>query len=262
MKINLTTPPILAFFPPIVLLAPKVVVTYILLAGLIFLLFISARRNLRQFTYKKIFFVGLLLPSLVMTLASEEKSEILRYVPLLLMILLYPFKGIQKKHVKTTIGITLAFMILIQIAIGLDYSLAINLRETFYPVEKIIWKSGVFSSGLSIRENRMGGIYYNPNVMGSLTVLSGIIFYVVDKPYKIISIKNISWLIVGLSVILSGSRTAMAVFFMFSYFLVEQHIVQLEKSIYILRTLVFLLLLIFITPNMWLVYEYQLLICL
>ena len=183
---------------------------------IISLILISQYRNILNAKYfqVKVILLVILLPGLVMTI-YKDFEEVIRFMPILLMILMFPYSYIKinlRKILITSI-VVLIYIIATQYLIGINNSSIINLRNTYYPMETNIWNYGYLGEDSYVfdRQLRFGGIFYNPNVCAS-----NVFMYFACSIYALNSIDNplskkIIFLLVVFftfySLFLTGSRT-------------------------------------------------------
>lgn len=142
-------------------------------------------------------------------------TQVLRLIALVILFWTYPIKyDLQKRHL-TVLVIVGFYLIAMQIGKTLGIPALNNFVETYYPVEKNYWGTNEFDSVSEIFagfSNRLGGIYYNPNVMGqSVLILYVAIIIGLIKHFSRLFVFVVT-LVFFLSILLTGARTAMAVF--------------------------------------------------
>jgi len=146
-----------------------------------------------------------------------------RLIELLFLILLFPINFNPPKFFKISLYITLAYLLVTQIGMTLNISLINSYVDKYYPIEMNYWGVNEYDSAseaLSQLNNRLAGIYYNPNLMGQSILLLYLILLILNfKENANNSFLNLFLLVVCLiSITLSGSRTALITFFITNVF--------------------------------------------
>lgn len=180
-----------------------------------------------------------------------EINEYIRYLSLLIIFLFFPFNvKISNKILIRIIFSTGILIVFFQLGSAYGISAINNLIHRFYPIDIDIWASQSINSisGLNIDGlySRFGGIYYNPNIMGQNIVLWCILFVnIIDlnrhklRGFRFYVIGTYS--ITALSVIISGSRTAMVVFS--AFILIKYFYFIKKKKILVLLFVIFAIIL-------------------
>ena len=202
--------PIISFMLFVVYLFPKNI-AYYTIPVLFAIIFIFDYKNIiRNIGIKTIFITPLFL-SLLHSIVVTGTQDIIRYLPIILMILLCRYKGISFKYVTFITTVITVILISTQIAIALDMSVVTELRNYLYPIEKDVWAVGVSELNLEFnRSKRYGGIYYNPNVLGQMLVFSYLFILLSDLK---LPIKFLLSSFILMSLLLTGSRTAIIIYF-------------------------------------------------
>tara|TARA_Y100000389_G_scaffold143669_1_gene141970 strand:+ start:10965 stop:12107 length:1143 start_codon:yes stop_codon:yes gene_type:complete len=175
--------------------------------------------NKISFGNTKIIILALITPGIMLT-ALNSTQELLRFVVILILLLGFPFTGFRfnKKLIMNFCSLILIYLIFTQIFIGLEVDWLISFRGTWYPHEYASifdWQAFInLSEDKSISEiigkYRLGGLFYNPNVLGIVVLLY---FFIFDACYLKKENKNkfiylFIFLIVLFSLFLTFSRTA------------------------------------------------------
>ncbi len=169
-------------------------------------------------TNKKII-LTLITPGIMLT-ALNSTQDLLRFVVLLILLLGFPFAGFRfnKKLIMNFSSLILIYLIFTQIFISLENDWLISFRGTWYPHEYahiFDWQAFINLSEYKtlseiIGKYRLGGLFYNPNVLGIVVLLY---FFIFDACYFEQENKNkliylFIFLIVLFSLLLTFSRTA------------------------------------------------------
>lgn len=144
-------------------------------------------------------------------------SQLVRFIELLILIQLFPNKfKISPLFVKF-LFLILFFLVFTQFAMTLNISIITKLVDKIYPVEINYWGSNDYenvSEAFSQLNNRLAGIYYNPNLMGQSVLLLYVLILISILKDNIskVKIQFILFIICLISIVLSGSRTALITF--------------------------------------------------
>ncbi len=202
--------PIISFMLFVVYLFPKSLAYYMTPLLFTIILIFYYKNILRNF-YVKFMFLVVLIISLLYTFSISGAQEIIRYVPIMLMIFMFPYKGISLKYVTPSTVVIVSILIFTQVAIALDISVVTELRNYLYPIENDFWSVSVSEFNIEFsRDKRYGGIYYNPNVLGQLLTLAYLLILLSDLK---LSTKSLLSVFVLIGLLLTGSRTAIMVYF-------------------------------------------------
>ena len=207
MKINKNTIPLIAIIIPFIYLTPKSI-SYLFIPILLLILSVIHSDIIYKFFYKKITLLFFLSLSLFFVIATSSNPNIIRYIPILMLITLFNYKNISTSHISKVVIASTLLLITSQIGIAYDISFFINVRNNFYPIELDLWSAEHLSSGFSFRESRYGGIYYNPNVMGQMLSILLVTSLLAEQNMRLKAIISSAIII---SIILTGSRTALIV---------------------------------------------------
>ena len=194
--------------------------------------------NKISFDKSKIIILALLTPGIILT-AINSTQDLLRFVVLLFILLGFPFTEFKsnKKLIMNFSLLILIYLIFTQIFISFGINWLISFRDNWYPHEYSYifeYKSYIdFNKDENIIElignYRLGGLFHNPNVLGSVVLL---FFFIYDACYFKQENKNkliylFIVIIVLFSLLLSFSRTAIIGFV--TYYFVKN--VNLKKLI-------------------------------
>jgi len=196
----------------------------VIVSTTLLILRILVTRNIFYFIKKKVLIILLFTPGIIFAIFTSSEN-LIRFVPVLLLVLGFPFYGfkIKAKPIMILAISILVYFIATQTLLAFGNSILLNFREVWYPTEF----DGVFNYGtvdtlfFTPEEFRAGGLYYNPNVTASVILLYYLIFsasfqYISEnsinfskkKPFM----KNILYLIVlgfvSVSLFFTSSRTA------------------------------------------------------
>ena len=197
----------------------------VIISTALLVLRILGSRNIFYVFKKKLLIVLLFVPSIVLATFNSPEN-LIRFVPVLLMILGFPFYDfkIRARPIKILSIYIIIYFIVTQVLLALGNFTLLNFREVWYPDEYgQVWNYGfVDSIVLSLGQFRAGGLYYNPNVLASVIILYYFIFsassqYAEQSDINLSKKKNIARKImnifilalVSFSLLFTGSRTAM-----------------------------------------------------
>lgn len=198
-------------------------VSNFLIFGNLFFLSLLSISSLKRFAVVKGgITVIILFPFFIGILTQVEINQILRFLALLLLFLTYPIHIQFNRIHYLIIGGLIVYLLVMQIGCALQIPLFYDFRAENYPPEQNLWGDNAvegieaFLGGL--KDVRLPGIYYNPNIMGqSLVIIYGFIFiYLFEK------INNGYYypLFIGFffSILFTGSRTSMAAYLVMNSF--------------------------------------------
>lgn len=166
--------------------------------------------------------------SFVLAITTElDFNQVIRLLSLVILFWTYPIKyNLNKKHIWILIAVGF-YLIGTQVGKTLGIPLLNNFIDANYPIEKNVWGDNEFDAVSEIFSgfgNRLGGIYYNPNIMGqSILILYVIIIISLLRNFS----RPFSFVIAGLfflSILLTGGRTAMITFIFVNIFLFRREI--------------------------------------
>ncbi len=207
MKINKNTIPLTATIIPFIYLTPKSV-SYLFIPILLLVFSVIHSDTIYKFFYSKLALLFFLSSSFFFVIATSSNPDLIRYAPILMIITLFNYKNIYTAHISKVAIASVFLLITSQIGIAYDISFFTNVRNDFYPIELDLWSAEHLSSGFSFRESRYGGIYYNPNVMGQMLSLLLVTLLLAEQNIKL---KIIISSAIIISIVLTGSRTALIV---------------------------------------------------
>jgi len=196
----------------------------VIISTALLLLRILSSRNI-FYVLKKLLIILLFIPGVVLVIFNSP-DNLIRFVPILLMILGFPFYDfkVRARPIKILSFYIIIYFIVTQVLLALGNSSLLNFREVWYPNEYgYVWNYGFVDSIVSsLGQFRAGGLYYNPNVLASVIVLYYFIFSASSQYTEQSSINfskkkintrkiiNIFMLVlVSFSLFFTGSRTAM-----------------------------------------------------
>ena len=196
----------------------------VIISSALLLLRILSSRNI-FYVLKKLLIILLFIPGVILAIFNSP-DNLIRFVPILLMILGFPFYDfkVRARPIKILSFYIIIYFIVTQVLLALGNSSLLNFREVWYPNEYgYVWNYGFVDSIVSsLGQFRAGGLYYNPNVLASVIVLYYFIFSASSQYTEQSSINfskkkintrkiiNIFMLVlVSFSLFFTGSRTAM-----------------------------------------------------
>ena len=196
----------------------------VIVSSALLLLRILSSRNI-FYVLKKLLIILLFIPGVVLVIFNSP-DNLIRFVPILLMILGFPFYDfkVRARPIKILSFYIIIYFIVTQVLLALGNSSLLNFREVWYPNEYgYVWNYGFVDSIVSsLGQFRAGGLYYNPNTLASVIILYYFIFYASSQYIEQSSINfskkkintrkiiNLFMLaLVSFSLFFTGSRTAM-----------------------------------------------------
>lgn len=213
-------------------------ISNIVLSILVLLLFAVNFKSVKMYmTYKLLIFCGMIFSILVGTILLEE-VDFQRLLILLLILFSFPYEiYFSENSYKVLIGIAI-YLFILQIGTGLGIGPISSYVSSFYPIDDNIWKYGDIERLSDFKNNRFGGVFYNPNIMGqSMLLLYGVIVkYILDNSKIRNSILIFSLFVV--SITLTGSRTAMVTFIILNFFIFRKYITA-KSLIFIILPILF-----------------------
>ena len=190
----------------------------VIVSTALLILRILSTPNLSYLFKKKLLILLLFIPSIVIT-TFDSPEELIRFVPVLLLVFGFPFYGfkVQARPIMILSICILAYFIVTQYFIAVGNTAFINFREVWYPsIYSEVWNYGSVDEVINAyRAFRAGGLYFNPNTLANVTVLYYLIYSVSSKykqqkniNFSKIKILNLFILIsVFFSIYFTGSRT-------------------------------------------------------
>ena len=192
----------------------------VIVSTALLILRILSTPNLSYLFKKKLLILLLFIPSIVIT-TFNSPEELIRFVPVLLLVFGFPFYGfkVQARPIMILSICILAYFIVTQYFIAVGNTAFINFREVWYPsIYSEVWNYGSVDEVINaFRAFRAGGLYFNPNTLANVTVLYYLIYSVSSKykqqkniNFSKIKILNLFILIsVVFSIYFTGSRTSL-----------------------------------------------------
>jgi hypothetical protein len=196
--------------------------TFLILFLLFILMILNLRLNKNQIKSKlPLLFVFILCVPLSFT-DNFLLNQFIRLLELLSLILLFPINFIPPRRFQLFLFIILGYLIFTQIGMTLNISSIKSFVDKFYPIDINYWGTNEYDSAteaLSQLNNRLAGIYYNPNIMGQSILLLYVLLLIIilkedDTNYKKLSIFSICLI----SITLSGSRTALITYILLNMY--------------------------------------------
>ena len=190
----------------------------VIVSTALLILRILSSRNLLYLIKKKFLILLLFVPSIIIT-TFNSPEELIRFVPVLLLVFGFPFYGfkVQARPIMIFSICIIVFFVITQYFIAVGNTVVINFREVWYPsIYSEVWNYGSVDEVINAyRAFRAGGLYFNPNTLANVTVLYYLIYSVSSKykqqkniNFSKIKILNLFILIsVFFSIYFTGSRT-------------------------------------------------------
>lgn len=175
-----------------------------------------------QLLFKGFLVTFIFSPLIIGILTGVEVNQIIRFVALFLLFITYPFKVNFERLHYLILGVVASYLFLMQIGCALQIPLFIDFRELNYPPEQNLWGAnaveGVEAFLGGLRDVRLPGIYYNPNIMGqSFLILYVFLFvFIYENPNRALFFSL--FFIFFLSILFTGSRSTMASFLFINSF--------------------------------------------
>jgi hypothetical protein len=167
-----------------------------------------------QLLFKGFLVTFIFSPLIIGILTGVEVNQIIRFVALFLLFITYPFKVNFERSHYLILGAVASYLFLMQIGCALQIPLFIDFRELNYPPEQNLWGAnaveGVEAFLGGLRDVRLPGIYYNPNIMGqSFLILYVFLFvFIYENPNRALFFSL--FFIFFFSILFTGSRSTMA----------------------------------------------------
>lgn len=158
---------------------------------------------------KIIIILFMLIPVIGSLMYGVSIEALIRVYLIIIFIYIYPIKSVNEYVSYKLIYVGIVYLFILQLngvfGFGLD-----DIIMKLYPIKSNIWYSPPISISdfLSGNYGRYGGRFYNPNIMGQIIIL----LYIITLKDKYQKINKYKQIIIVLSLIFSGSRTAMIVF--------------------------------------------------
>lgn len=188
----------------------------VIIFGLLILMFLNNLKNIKYMIEYKLFFILFTFISfLIGVFNGIPSNQLIRYFTIIILIYTYPLNiSLTKNYYKVffVIGI---YLVAIQILRIFNINFIDNFIDKFYPIEENVWGNFLVSENNNITtvfENRLSGIYYNPNIMGQSILILYILLSLNIKKYFNNNYILLTTLVCFLSILLTGSRTSMFTF--------------------------------------------------
>ena len=183
---------------------------------------------------KKLFIFIFFIPGIILT-SFEASENLIRFFPILFIIFLYPFSKLKLNFnlIKLTSILILFYLISTQVLLTYDFQQLFDFRNYYYPNEFVeMWDNSYPVKDISLLKKignyRAAGLFYNPNVMGTVVVLYFFFIYCAENtedfrlPLKKKTVINnlffsIFLIFVILSLYFTLSRTAILAFIGFLF---------------------------------------------
>ena len=188
----------------------------VIIFGLLILMFLNNLKNIKYMIEYKLLFILFTFISLLIGVSNGIPSnQLIRYFSIIILIYTYPLNiSLTKDYFKLffVIGI---YLVALQIFRIFNINFIDNFIDKFYPIEENVWGNFLISDNNNITtvfENRLSGIYYNPNIMGQSILILYILLSLNIKKFFNNNYILLTTLVCFLSILLTGSRTAMFTF--------------------------------------------------
>jgi hypothetical protein len=150
-------------------------------------------------------------------------SQFVRFIELFILIYIFPSDFKPSSLFVKFMFVTVIYLVFIQFAMTLNIPLVTTFVDKFYPIEINYWGSNNYESiqdAFSQLNNRLAGIYYNPNLMGQSILLLYVIILVSLLKHNVNSsyLQLFLFILCLVSIVLSGSRTALITFIFINIF--------------------------------------------
>jgi hypothetical protein len=145
--------------------------------GALFLRIVTSS-NVQKFIVQKVFILTLFLPG-ISSAFTTAPEHLIRFVPILLLLLGFPHKGydLRSRTLASIVAGAIAYLFISQIFIALGNPVALEFRNSWYPIENNVWNYGYVDSIFFDRTTfRAAGVFYNPNVLALILTLYYFIF--------------------------------------------------------------------------------------
>jgi len=155
-----------------------------LVPPLMMVLVVQGRSNLLQDLQSKFLLIGpLALPAAFALMAHPADAS--RLAGLVILIVLFPYRGIGTNLLGEACLILIAYICLFQIGILCNLTPLIAFRDSYYPIEVNFWGEATLDFGYNgFRAFRAAGLFYNPNVMAIMLFFPYVIFALkLRKPF-------------------------------------------------------------------------------
>jgi hypothetical protein len=147
-----------------------------------------------------------------------EQAEFSRIIMLTIAFFCFPLNVCFNATYTYCLVAVFFFLFLTQVGSALGIPYTDVFRDSFYPIEDNVWSSNNIEGIESLNDNRYAGIYYNPNIMGQSMVLLYVIIAKCLNDLNDFKLKIILTFLFFVSILLTGSRTSIFVFFIMLFF--------------------------------------------
>lgn len=188
--------------------------------------FISIKRDsvAREWVSRYLLIFSFLVSGIIGITIDVGFENIFRYLFLFTLIVSFPFDfDLNHKYVYYILLLSGVYLVIIQLGGAFGIAQIDSYLIRFYPIRDNLWSEEA-NAVSSIKEyvetgafSRFGGVFYNPNIMGQMTVF----WYVIMRsfPDKIQKFAIAVFFIAFVSILFSGSRTAFVVFLCYNIIL-------------------------------------------
>ena len=155
----------------------------VIVSTTLLILRILVTRNIFYFIKKKVLIILLFSPGIIFAIFTSSEN-LIRFVPVLLLVIGFPFYGfkIKAQPIMVLSFFILVYFIVTQILLSFGNSTLLNFREVWYPNDYGGFNYGIVDSlFLPLEGFRAGGLYYNPNTFAKVVLLYYLIFSVSDQ---------------------------------------------------------------------------------
>ena len=195
---------------------------FLILGNLGVLIFLNLP-SIKNIIYVKGFLVTFIfLPLFIGIINEVESNQIIRFLALFLLFVTYPFKVNFNRLHYLILGVIASYLFFMQIGCALQIPLFIDFRELNYPPEQNLWGANVVEGIMTfiggLKDIRLAGIYYNPNIMGQSFLILYVFFFVYIFQKSKQTVYFSIFFIFFFSILFTGSRTTMASFLFINSF--------------------------------------------
>lgn len=144
----------------------------------------------------------------------ENSLDIQRTIIILFAIIFFPYNFYFRNISPKLLIVIYIILVSFQIGIGLDINLFVNLRDIYYPHKLDGWNYGRLDQLKNLVDQRFGGIYRNPNMMGQYSVFLFALFILslnINRKENTKIFLIISFFLL-IPILLAGSRIAFGIF--------------------------------------------------
>ena len=192
---------------------------FLILFFLLVLFFINLKSVINLSPVNLLTGISLVLTLLISTLNGFGFENLIRWLELMILFMIFPINFDFNKTDFYILFSVLIFIIFVQFGRLAGFNFVDTLLNNFYPIDKNYWETLEFSENaeFSTFNNRLAGLYYNPNLMGQATLLLYCFIIPYAFRFKTALYVNIISFISFLSILATGSRTASVIFLIIGF---------------------------------------------